>query len=547
MLRQQRRPLGYVALILGVAAVYTTVFKYGMATFEGRFLTWFESFHFVVETFTTTGYGEYAPWTHPAMLLIVDFIDVTGVFLIFLSIPLFVVPWVEERLEVDPPTSVEMDDHVVICGFGARGETLASELDAQDVDHVVLESDRDDAKDLHEAGRTVVHGDPESTAALERVDVADARAVVLDESDETNATIALSVGELAPDVHTVCFVENPSLAEYLEYAGANRVLNPHEILGRSLADKVTSAVTSQLGETVEIGEHFEIVEMPVQHDSELDGATLEASGIRERTGVNVIGAWFGGEFVSAPDPGRTLDRDTILLVAGREDQLQALKEITLTEGRRERTERVVVAGYGEVGSTVRSVLDDEDIEVTVVDQRDVEGVDVVGDVTEAETLRQAGVGTASALILALGDDTTTVFSTLVARDANDDVEIICRANEVESVQKLYAAGADYVLSLATVSGRMLAESILGEDVMALDKQIDIVRTDAPAFVGQTLEEAEIGARTGCTVIAVERDGDVLSDVAPDLRIRANDDLVVAGTDADIARFNELADVSPARS
>jgi Trk K+ transport system NAD-binding subunit len=543
MLRQRRRPLEYVGLILGVAAVYTVAFKLGMAAFEGRFLTWFEAFHFVVETFTTTGYGEYAPWTHPAMLLIVDFIDVTGVFLIFLSIPLFVVPWVEERLEADPPSSVEMDDHVVICGFGARGETLASELDSQGVDHVVLESDRTAAKDLHEAGRTVVHGDPESTASLERVDVADARAVVLDESDEENATIALSVDELAPNVHTVCFVEDPALANYLRYAGADSVLNPHEILGRSLADKVTSVVTSQLGDTVAVGEHFEIVEMSIQHDSELDGVTLAESGIRERTGVNVIGAWFAGEFVSGPDPDRTLDRNTILLVSGHESQLQDLKNITLTEGRTQHAERVIVAGYGEVGSTVQAELADESVDVTVVDQRDLPGVDVVGDATEEETLRRAGIESTSAFILALGDDTTTVFSTLVARELGDDVEIICRANEVESVQKLYTAGASYVLSLATVSGRMLAESILGEDVMALGKQIDIVRTDAPEFVGQTIEQADIGSRTGCTVIAVERDGEVTLDVRPDLRLRPDDVLVVAGTDEDITRFNQLAEVS----
>lgn len=547
MLRQQRRALGYTALLVGVAILYTAAFKYGMAAFEGEVVSWMEAFHFVTETFTTTGYGQFAPWSSDAMLAIVDFIDITAVVVIFLAIPLFIVPWFEDRLADDPPTSVDLEDHVVICGFSARGETLSSELDSQSVDHVVLESDREVATSLHEAGRSVVHGDPESKSALERVSVPDARAVVLDGSDEENATIALSVNELAPDVHTVCFVEDESLSPYLKLAGADRVLNPHEILGRSLADKVTSAVTSQLGETVEIGEDFEIVEMPVQHGSELDGSTLAASAIRDRTGVNVIGAWFAGEFVGAPDPQRELDRNTILLASGRAEQLEALKEITLTAGRARWTKRVILAGYGEVGATVRKVLDGENIETTVVDERDAPGVDVVGDVTEEGTLREAGIDDASALILAIGDDTTTVFSTLVAREASDDVEIVCRANETESVQKLYDAGADYVLALATVAGRMLAESILGEDVMALDKQIDIVRTAAPEFVGQTLAEADIRSRTGCTVIAVERDGEVLSDVAADLRIREADALVVAGTDADIARFNDLAGVSPART
>ncbi|MFC3478834.1 potassium channel family protein [Halobacterium litoreum] len=540
MNRQQRRGIAYVVLLVAVALTFTVLYKFGMAAFEGYHVSYVQSFHFVIETLTTTGYGEFAEWETTVMLLFVDLMQVTGVFLLFLTLPMFVVPWVEERLEIEPPTAVDLEDHVVICGFGERGKTLASEFDAQGVDYVIVDADRDDALALHEDGHPVVHGDPESTQTLERADVADARAVVLDENDELNATIALTVDELAPGVQTVCFVEDPSLADYLRYAGADRVLSPRQILGRSLAQKVTAAVTPQLGDAVEVGEDFEIVEMPIQHDSEIEGVSLESSGIRERTGVNVIGAWFAGEFVGSPDPDRALDRNTILLVAGREAQLESLKRITLAEGRSRRTERVIVAGYGEVGTAVREVLDSEDIDTTVVDERDLPGVDVVGDVTEEGTLSQAGIGDASALILALGDDTATVFSTLVAREASEDVEIICRANDTESVPKLYAAGADYVLSLSTVAGRMLAQSILGEDVMALDKQIDIVRTQAPNFEGQTLAEADIRHRTGVTVIAVERDGTVVSELDADFRIQPTDALVVAGADEDIAAFNEAA-------
>jgi Trk K+ transport system NAD-binding subunit len=540
MSRQRRRVLAYVSLLVGVSIAYTVLFKQGMAVLEQRPLSYVESFHFVIETFTTTGYGEYAPWESPLMLLLVDLMQLTGVFLIFLTLPLFVVPWMEERLEVEPPSSVQLDDHVVICGFGPRGETLSDELEAQSVEHVVLERDWDTAQSLHESGRVAVHGNPESTSALERVAVQDARAVVLDESDERNATIALSVRELDEDVLTVSFVEDPSQADYIRYAGADTVLSPHQILGASLADKVRSGVTSKLGETVQIGEDFEIVEMPIQHDSELDGVSLDASNIRERTGVNVIGAWFSGEFLGAPDPERTLDSHTILLVAGRRSNLEELKEITLAEERSRRTDRVVLAGYGEVGSTIRSALDQDDIDTTVVDREEQPGVDVVGDVTEEGTLAAADIEETNTLILALGDDTTTVFATLVAREANESLEIICRANEAESAGKLYAAGADYVLALSTVAGRMLAQTILGEDVMALGKQIDIVRTEAPAFEGQTLAEADVRARTGCTVIAVEREGDVLSDPEPEFRIQAGDSLVVAGTDKDIAQFNELA-------
>mgnify|MGYP000342022544 CR=1 FL=1 len=542
--RQKRRAVGYLSLLFTVVAAYTLAYQFGMTHFEGDPRSLLESFHFVVETFTTTGYGEDAPWQAPQMLALVITMQLTGVFLIFLTLPLFVVPWVERRLEVEPPAAVDMSDHVVVCGFSARGEALVGELEAQHVPYVIVESDRSTAQDRFEDGQPVIFGDPESTEVLENACVSDARAVVIDESDEHNATIALSVREIDDEVQTVCFAEDPDIAVYLRYAGADQVLSPHDILGRSLADKVTSAVTTSLGETVEIGTDFEIVEMPIQGGSPLDGVKLAESGIRERTGANVIGSWFSGEFVGAPDPNRVIDRNCILLVAGRESQLETLKDLTQSTERRRRTQGVIIAGYGEVGSTVKEALAKEDIDTTVVDREEKPGVDVVGDITDEQVLQEADIDDAGAIILALGADTATVFATLVVREARDDIDVVCRVDERESSSKLYAAGADYVLALSTVSGRMLAQNILGEDVMALDKQIDIVRTTAMDLAGQTLAEANIRARTGCTVIAVERDDDVLSDLGPDFRIQADDALIIAGTDEDISRFNDLAGVRP---
>jgi len=541
MSRQGRRVLAYAGLLAAVAATYTVAFKHGMAFFEGEELTYVQALQFVAQTFTTTGYGEFAPWSSTVMLLVVILMQVSGVFLIFLTLPLFVVPWIEDRLEVEPLRSVDLEGHVVICGFGARDETLAAELDAQGVEYVVLTDDRDAALSLYEDGWPAVHGDPETERGLERVNVADARTVVLDESDERNATIALTVTDLAPDVQTVCFVEDPSLAEYLRYAGADRVLGPREILGRSLARNVTTTVTSRLGDAVEIGDDFEIVEMPVQYGSDLDGATLGDTDLLEPGGVNAVGAWFAGEFAGSLASDRELTRNTVLLVAGRERDLEAFETRTLAADE-QGDEHVVVAGYGEVGSAVREVLDEADVNTTVVDIADRPGVDVVGDATEGGTLRSAGIEDATALVLALGDDTSTVFATLVAREESERVEILCRANDTESARKLYSAGADYVLSLATVAGRMLAQTILDEDVMALDKQIDVVRTEAPSLVGQTLAGADVRARTGCTVVAVQRDGDVVSQPDADFRIREGDALVVVGADADVARFNEVAGV-----
>ncbi len=541
--RTRRRAFAYIGLFVGAVAFYTLAYKYGMQFFEGESRTVLQAFQIVIETFTTTGYGEDAPWRSPQMLALVVMMQLSGVFLIFLTLPLFVVPWVEKRLEVQPPDTYAGSGHVVICGFSARSDALIDELDAQNVDHVVVVPERERAKRLHEDGYTVSVGDPETTTSLHAVDVSDARAVVLDHGDEANATIALSVREITDSVRLVAFIDDSDLAPYLELAGVDEVLLPRTLLGRGLADKVTSAITTQLGETVEIGADIEIIELPLQKGCHMDGVTLEESGFREETGANIIGAWLGGEFVANPDPRRTLDRNTVLLISGEVSQLEAAMELTTAPGR-SMTRKVIIAGYGEVGSAVAETLQASHIGCTMIDREDRPGVDVIGDATSQQVLEEAGIEEASALIITLGDDTEAVFATLVAREANPDTEIIVRSNETENNSKLYAAGADYVLALSTVSGRMLAESILDEDVISYDTQIDIVRTEAPAFEQQTLSEAGIRARTGCTVIAVERNGTVLTDIGPEYRIQSGDSLVVAGADEDIARFHEVAGVRP---
>lgn len=89
-------------------------------------------------------------------------------------------------------------------------------------------------------------------------------------------------------------------------------------------------------------------------------------------------------------------------------------------------------------------------------------------------------------------------------------QIIARANEYDNVSKLYRAGADYVRSLAAVSGRMLASIVPEEDVLSPGAQLKLIRTTAPGAVGDSLADADVRNRTGCTIIAAERDGGVVT-------------------------------------
>ena len=540
--RWQRRTVYYLLVLTALIVAFTFAYRYGMANFEDRPRTFLRSLQIVVETFTTTGFGSDAPWTSTFMNVLIITMDTVGTVMIFLALPVFLFPAIEDILSTTVPTSVQngRSDHVVIATFSPRADTLIDELEARGVDYVLVEPDRERSTTLQENGYDVVHADPDSVDGLEGANVSAARALVADVSDQLDTSIVLTAREISEDTRVVSVVEDPDSTRYHELAGADVVLSPRPLLGERLAEVISTGVTTELGDGIEVGEDFEIAELLVHHGSPLSGSKLAASGLRERTGINVIGAWFRGEFQTPVDPQRTLEAGTVLLVSGREDQLHKLEQVPRSAVREFGRGETLIVGHGQVGQAITAALAADDQPYTVLNRHDAPGVDVVGEASDETALCEAGIEDARSVILAIPDDTETEFATLVMRDLNTDLDIAARTEREETVQKMYRAGANYVLSLAQVTGRMTASAVLDDEaVISMDTQVNVRRTDAPGLVGQTLAGADVRTRTGCTVIAVERNGDVRTDVGPEFRVESGDRLVIAGSDEGTKQFREL--------
>jgi len=534
--RRTRLTIYYLGLVVGVLAGFVFLYNYGMATWEGRPQPLYRSVEVVVQTVTTVGYGGDAPWSSPQMNYLVSLMALSGLVLIFAALPVLVVPLFEDAFRSSAPVSVRgVEDHVVLCNYGPREEVLIDELTERDVEYVVVDGDRDVATDLYEAGYTVMFGDPESDEALRRAGLEQAAALVANVDDETNPSVLLAARAVDPEVQTVSLAEDPKTADYHRYAGADHVLSPKQLLGEHLAAKAVGTFDREAVEAVAIDEDFEIAELALQSGSELIGQTIEESDLFERTDVAIVGVWSRGTFQSPPPTDLRFDARSIVVATGRESELDRLKAMTLSEDRRRRG-AVVVAGMGIVGGVVCTTLSRAGLEYTTVDLVENSTVDVVGNATDQSVLRAAGIADASTVVLALPDDSATVYGTFAIRELNPRIEIIARANERENVSKLYRAGADYVLSLTAVSGRMLASIVLDEEILSPGTQLKLVRTTAQGIVGESLGEADVRNRTGCTVIAAERNGDVVTNPGPSFVVEHGDELVVAGTDESISRF-----------
>ena len=84
----QRRALLYLGTVFGTMVLFSVPYHYGMIHLEGEEgRLYVESLQHVVETFTATGYGSDSPWSTVTMNLFVVVMDLVGVAVVFLALP----------------------------------------------------------------------------------------------------------------------------------------------------------------------------------------------------------------------------------------------------------------------------------------------------------------------------------------------------------------------------------------------------------------------------------------------------------------------------
>ena len=147
-------------------------------------------------------------------------------------------------------------------------------------------------------------------------------------------------------------------------------------------------------------------------------------------------------------------------------------------------DHVVVLGYGDVTESFLERIDEEADLVVVTENADAasrlagEGVEVLtDDPTDESVLRDARVDAASGVAVAGDDDAENVLAVLAARNVNPDVRIVTVANEETHVRKLDAVGADEIIDLRAIGGRLLGESVLESEGGEGDRS-DVDRRDS---------------------------------------------------------------------
>ncbi len=534
--RNVRSLLKYVAFITAVIVVYAVVFHFVML-YEGESHSWVTGFYWTLTVMSTLGFGDITFHSDLGRLFSI-LVLLSGIVLLLIVLPFafirfFYAPWLETQVRMRAPRAVppDTDGHVVICDYDSIAPGLIRRMEQEDIPYFVLEEDPSVAANYHLDGISVIAGEVDSKATYEALRLDRARLVLANREDTVNTNIILTVREVEPDETVVAIASAKDSIDILELSGATHVLPLKQWLGEQLANRVNAQHT----QAYPIGqyENLLVAELPVHH-TPLSGKTIRETRLRQISGVSIVGVWERGTLLPAR-PDLPLGPSSVLVVVGTEDQLAALDDLFMIYS--VNPNPVVVIGGGRVGAAAARALSARDIPVHLV-ERDATlcgRLDTVcdqvfaGDAADYYLLDKAGVLQAPSVVLTTNDDAVNIYLASYCRKLNPDIRIVSRITHERNVEAIHRAGADFVLSYASLGTEAVFSIIKGKELIVLGEGINLFSVPTPrSLQGKALADTGIGAQTGLTVIALQENGEVTTDLSASTVLTPDAELLMLG-------------------
>ena len=208
---------------------------------------------------------------------------------------------------------------------------------------------------------------------------------------------------------------------------------------------------------------------------------------------------------------------------------------------------LVIAGFGIMGEQVCRELQKLKVKFIVIDNRadrfahaEERGYNVLlGDATDEEILKLAGVDKARIFVSLLSSDADNIFTVLSAREANPSIFIIARALDTANRSKLLKIGANRVITPYELSSRRIINTVLRPNVvefidlmtfapqMSLSIEEFTIRPGSP-FIGRQIKDSGLRQKYNTIVIAIKRQKEMFFNPSPEFEINARDILILVG-------------------
>jgi len=526
----------YLIAIIALITTYSILFHYIMAM-EGQEHSWITGFYWTMVVMSTLGFGDIT-FTSDIGRLFSIIVLLSGVILLLILLPFvfikfFFAPWMDAQTRNRAPRELPVDtrNHVIITNFDPVTEALIEKLKSYNKNYVVIVEDLAKALELYDRDIRVALGNIDDPETYNKMRVQNAELIVASNSDQMNTNITLTIREDLEHIPIITTVESPHSVDILQLAGSSRVLQLYDIMGESLA---SWTVAGECKANI-IGRHKELIiaQTPVI-GTPLVGQTLAESKLRETFGLTVVGIWERGKFI-IPKSDYKINRTSVLVLAGLEsslvqyDDVYSFYHICKIAG-----DPVIIVGGGRVGRAVANHFQKRDIPYLIIEKSRRKNEDdahfVYGDAADIHTLEKAWFEKAPAALITSHDDATNIYLTKYLRSLRPDMQILSRTSEDRNISTLHRAGADFVMSYASLGANTIFNFLMNEETLLLAEGLNFFHLNTPRSLwGKTLADSGIRERTGCTVVALSRKGKTHINPEPDIRLGKEDELILIGT------------------
>jgi len=212
--------------------------------------------------------------------------------------------------------------------------------------------------------------------------------------------------------------------------------------------------------------------------------------------------------------------------------------------------QVAVIGIGRFGRSVASALYNLGHDVLAIDRKEERVQDMLGkvtypvsgDATNELTLKELGVPSYDAAIVAIGSDTvSSLLTSVLLRSLKDNMYIVARAQDELQSNALKLVGVNKTVLAENEMGEQIAHNLFNPNVqeyMSMNSKYGISKILVPQHIqGKSLKDLNIGTsrdKYNLTALGIVRSKNII--LNPDVNevIKKDDILLIAGN-------NELID------
>lgn len=227
----------------------------------------------------------------------------------------------------------ELENHVIICGFGRNGKKAALELLDHEEKIVIIENEQKVVNKISEFENLLyIEGDATDEEVLKIAQVESAKAIITTlPNDADNLFVVLSSRDLNEKIKIISRASEEHSDFKLRQAGADNIIMPDKLGGQQMAKLVTHPDTVEFINFVLLQRSKEVKLYEVVCDKMDEcniNKTIGEFNFRSKTGANIIGIKTAdGLYIFNPSRDIQISCDDKIFVLGTKEQINNLKQI----------------------------------------------------------------------------------------------------------------------------------------------------------------------------------------------------------------------------